>query len=165
MNDRITPSAIPPETSASIAAELLPASGSSAGSCSIFDYQSHIILINLASSLTVRTESTSLIPFRIIPSRRASNFIAIQGVTETEKISSGLTPIWSATRVLTKTPVICWGDFTVESCGISEGMNCSAYLTHAGQAEIYKGYQIYFQFFRIAVIAISVYKYQSRHLW
>src|SRR5664280_757789 len=149
------PSAIPPETSASMAAELLPDIGSSAGSCSTFEVSIPYNLISLASSLTVITESTSLIPFLIMPSRLASNFIAIQGVADTEYIFSGFTPACSATKVLMSAPATCWGDLTVENRGKIDGINCSAYLTQAGQADIYKGVLSFSSIFVFSSSAIS----------
>jgi len=48
------------------------------------------------SSRVVRTMSTSRTPLAVISGRAASNFFAVQGMTETTTMSSGLTPILSA---------------------------------------------------------------------
>src|SRR4030043_376158 len=146
----MTPSARPPDNSAIADTELLPSIGSSAGSIPVFAASIPYNLISLVSSLIVRTESTSLIPLRIIPSRLASNFIAVHGVTETEKIFSGLTDDCPATIVLIRAPAICCGDFTVDRLGMTDGMNCSAYLTQAGQALIYSGLSLFLPAFSIS---------------
>ncbi len=91
-SDLMTVSARPPEISESAADELYPSIGGSACSESVFETSIPYSLISLPSSLTVSTESISLIPFRIMPSRLASNFIAVHGVTETENIFSGFKP-------------------------------------------------------------------------
>src|SRR5664280_1833963 len=90
-----------------------------------------------------------------MPSRLASNFIAIQGVADTEYIFSGFTPACSATKVLMSAPATCWGDLTVENRGEIDGINCSAYLTQAGQADIYKGVLSFSSIFVFSSSAIS----------
>ena len=44
----------------------------------------------------VSTTSTSRTPLSFISGRCASNFLAVQGMTETTKMSSGFMPIFSA---------------------------------------------------------------------
>ena len=53
-------------------------------------------LIIAPSSRVVSTTSTSRTPLAFISGRAASNFLAVQGMTETTTMSSGFTPIFSA---------------------------------------------------------------------
>ena len=53
-------------------------------------------LIMRPSSRVVSTTSTSRTPLAFISGRWASNFLAVQGMTETTKMSSGFLPIFSA---------------------------------------------------------------------
>ena len=48
------------------------------------------------SSRVVSTTSTSRTPLAFISGRCASYFLAVQGMTETTKMSSGFLPIFSA---------------------------------------------------------------------
>ena len=86
-----------------------------------FAKSSPAMVIMRPSSRVVRTTSTSRTPLAFISGRCASYFFAVQGITETTKMSSGRLPIFSAKYVLATAPNICCGDLHVEMLGRMSG--------------------------------------------
>ena len=74
-----------------------------------------------ASSRVVRATSTSGTPAAASSSRATSNFLAVQGMMPTTKMSLGSSPIRLAYQVLVRAPNICWGDLQVERFSTNSG--------------------------------------------
>ena len=81
------------------------------------------LLIILASSLVVSDISTSGIPFPAADwsSLPTSNFLAVQGIMDTEKIFFGSMPFFSAYQVFIIAPNICCGDLQLERFSSNSG--------------------------------------------
>ena len=94
----------------------------------------------LANSRVVMERSTSLPASASFTASTAhSYFLAVQGMTETQKIFLGSTPIFSAKYVFVTAPNICWGLFAVERFFASSGCFIFTYLTQPGQQEVNMG--------------------------
>ena len=78
-------------------------------------------LIRRASSRVVMEMSTSGRPAASSSSRLISNFLAVQGMTDTETILLGSMPSFWAYQVLIKAPVMFWGDLQVERLSTRSG--------------------------------------------
>nr|WP_211338713.1 hypothetical protein [Georgenia muralis] len=77
--------------------------------------------IIFAASRVVRAMSTSGRPSRESSGRAASNFLAVQGMRETETTSAGSRWLASAYQVLMSAPNICCGERHVDMCGSRSG--------------------------------------------
>ncbi len=86
----------PPVLAKMSAAPVVMPSGASIFSSGRLRKSMPACLIIAPSSRVVSTMSTSRTPLSVISGRAASNFLAVQGMTETTTMSSGFTPIFSA---------------------------------------------------------------------
>ncbi len=92
-----------------------------------------------ASSRVVRTASTSGSPVVASSGLVTSNFLAVQGITETTKIFSAGIWFFSAYQFFITAPNISCGDLQLERLGNRSGKKCSQYLTQPGLQEVIRG--------------------------